>query len=67
MIETTALGAAGLAGLSAGLWSTAEEFLGARRFTRFAPSVTPAEAARWHGGWERAVRAALYWAREEAR
>lgn len=66
MIETTALGAAGLAGLSAGVWQSADEFLGARRFTRFEPSVPAAEAHAWQAGWSRAVRATLAWARDEA-
>ena len=30
MVETTALGAAGLAGIAAGVWTTAEEFVGSR-------------------------------------
>ena len=38
MVETTALGAAGLAGLAAGVWKDAEEFLATRHFTSFAPS-----------------------------
>ncbi|MGH7531243.1 MAG: glycerol kinase GlpK, partial [Gemmatimonadales bacterium] len=34
VIETTALGAAGLAGLAAGVWRSADDFLGVRRFRR---------------------------------
>jgi len=37
LIETTALGAAGLAGLGSGVWLSAEEFLAGRKFTRFEP------------------------------
>jgi len=62
LVETTALGAAGLAGLGAGLWKSADEFLTGRVFTRFAPSpqrkVVQARAAEWH----RAVQTALHWA-----
>ncbi len=65
MIETTALGAAGLAGVASGVWRGPEDFLAARRFTRFAPG-TGAEAARAGAReWRRAVRAALAWARDE--
>ena len=62
LVETTALGAAGLAGLGAGLWKSADDFLASRMFTRFAPSLqrkaVQARAAEWH----RAVQAALHWA-----
>jgi glycerol kinase len=61
IVETTALGAAGLAGLKAGIWPTTREFLAARHYREF----TPAEAreAGW-SGWNRAVRATLGWARD---
>ena len=62
LVETTALGAAGLAGLGAGLWKSAKDFLAGRTFTRFAPSAgrraVQARAAEWH----RAVQTALHWA-----
>ena len=64
MIETTALGAAGLAGLAAGVWPNAEGFLATRRFDRFVPSMSREEARRHMAGWRRAVRAALAWARD---
>jgi glycerol kinase len=65
LIETTATGAAGLAGIAAGIWDGAEEFLATRRFTRFEPStsVSPAKGLR---EWRRAVRAALVWAGDRA-
>ena len=62
LVETTALGAAGLAGLGAALWNDPSEFLAGRRFTRFAPrgtKETKALAREWH----RAVDTALYWAK----
>ena len=64
MVETTALGAAGLAGLAAGVWGSAEEFVAARELTRFVPGAGAAEAGRGLAGWHRAVRAALAWARD---
>ena len=63
LIETTALGAAGLAGLAMGIWKSPDEFLAGRRFDRFEPRMST-EARRAHlAGWQRAVSAALAWAR----
>ena len=64
VVETTALGAAGLAGVAAGVWENAESFLSSRRFTTFAPGADAAAARAGLSGWERAVRATLAWARE---
>jgi glycerol kinase len=63
MVETTALGAAGLAGLALGVWNSTAEFLSGRRFTRFEPGMAPAERQQRLDEWRRAVRAALAWAR----
>ncbi|ODT02430.1 MAG: glycerol kinase [Gemmatimonadetes bacterium SCN 70-22] len=62
MIETTALGAAGLAGVTAGVWRSPGEFLAAHDFTRFSPQRAAAEVRAGYAGWQRAVRAALAWA-----
>jgi glycerol kinase len=64
MVETTALGAAGLAGLAAGVWPNAERFLSTRRFDRFVPSMSSDQARVHIEGWRRAVRATLAWARD---
>ncbi len=64
MVETTAFGAAGLAGLAAGVWKDAEEFIGMRSFTSFTPQAGEDSAASLMHGWQRAVRAALSWARD---
>ena len=64
MIETTALGAAGLAGIAGGVWSDAAEFIGTRQFTRFTPVMPRESADELMAGWQRAVRAALVWARD---
>lgn len=61
MVETTALGAAGLAGLATGVWGSPEEFVGTRRYERFDAGVGEGDAG--YGQWKRAVEAALYWAR----
>jgi glycerol kinase len=66
IVETTALGAAGLAGLALGVWRSTEELLAGRRFARFDPGIGPEERKRCLGGWDRAVGAALAWARHGA-
>jgi glycerol kinase len=63
MVETTALGAAGLAGLAVGVWPTAEAFGQARRFTCFEPRMSRRERDAHLSGWRRAVSATLAWAR----
>ena len=64
MAETTALGAAGLAGIAAGVWANADEFLASRQFMRFVRGEGRAGAVAAHAGWRRAVRATLAWARD---
>jgi glycerol kinase len=63
MVETTASGAAGLAGLATGVWSSPDEFLAGRTFTRFDPGAGRAAAKAGAAGWTAAVNTALYWAR----
>lgn len=65
-IETTALGAAGLAGLAAGIWPNVDAFQATRQFTRFEPGVGREAARAGAAGWARAIRAALAWARDGA-
>jgi glycerol kinase len=64
MVETTALGAAGLAGIAAGVWPDASTFLATREYTRFEPGAGRLAARAGAGEWARAVRAALCWARD---
>ncbi|MGH7718010.1 MAG: glycerol kinase GlpK [Gemmatimonadaceae bacterium] len=66
MIETTALGAAGLAGIAAGVWPNAASFFATRESTRFVPGAGSVTVRGGLEGWQRAVRTALYWARESA-
>ncbi len=63
MVETTALGAAGLAGLAVGVWPTAAAFGQGRRFTRFEPKMSASQRESHLAGWRRAVSATLAWAR----
>ncbi len=67
IIETTAMGAAALAGLATGVWKSGAEFLSSRHYERFAPGPGRAAAVEAARGWDRAVRAALHWARDGAR
>ena len=61
-VETTATGAAGLAGITTGLWPTPERFLAAQRFDLFTPAATEDVRAQ-RKEWARAVSTALHWAR----
>ena len=63
MVETTALGAAGLAGIALGVWRGTSDFLSGRRFTRFEPRLGEAQRAGLRAEWGRAVSTALAWAR----
>ncbi|QAU35778.1 glycerol kinase GlpK [Janthinobacterium sp. 17J80-10] len=61
--ETTALGAAYLAGLSVGFWSSREEI--AHHWTmdrRFEPSMAASEREHLISRWKRAVECAMKWA-----
>ena len=64
LIESTALGAAGLAGIAAGVWPDADAFLSAREFTVFEPGAGQGAAQGARAEWRRAVRAAVAWARD---
>jgi glycerol kinase len=63
LIETTALGAAGLAGLGAGVWKSGDEFLAGRTFRRFEPGARVPEMKARLAEWQRALDTALSWAR----
>ena len=63
--ETTALGAAYLAGLAVGFWKSEAEL--ARHWKaqrRFEPMMPPAQVARLRGEWSRAVARSRGWAAE---
>ncbi|HEX6992426.1 MAG TPA: glycerol kinase [Gemmatimonadales bacterium] len=62
VIETTALGAAGLAGIALGLWRDAGDFVAGRQFTTFTPAMEPGNRRSLLAGWHRAIAAALAWA-----
>jgi len=63
--ETTAAGAAFLAGIGVGYWSGPEEVAATWRLDRrFEPSMAERERERLVGGWRRAVERSLGWAVE---
>ncbi|NIR80262.1 MAG: glycerol kinase, partial [Gemmatimonadetes bacterium] len=63
LVETTALGAAGLAGIATGLWESAADFLAAQgEPRRFDPTVEAERIRPLRVEWGRAVRAAVGWA-----
>lgn len=63
VLQTTALGAAYLAGLTAGLWDSREQLARLWRRQRvFEPRMSRDEAAERLGRWREAVRRALAWA-----
>ena len=60
MVETTALGAAYLAGLAVGFWKDIEELRSKWQVDKtFLPAATTEDRAQWILGWERAVKATL--------
>ena len=62
MVETTAAGAAYLAGLAVGLWDSPVEILGSRRLESvFAPRMPLEQAQEYRHQWHRAVSRALKW------
>ncbi len=58
VLETTALGAAYLAGLAIGFWNDTGDVSGHWRVDRrFAPQMTEKRRAELYAGWEKAVQA----------
>ena len=65
--ETTALGAAYLAGLATGYWDSLDDVTRSWAMDReFIPSMPSDERARLYQGWSRAVARARDWARYDA-
>jgi len=64
--ETTALGAAFLAGLAVGVWDDLDELRDLRRVDKVFRPVMPANVrAEMRTGWKRAVRRALNWVKPD--
>ncbi|HSG09546.1 MAG TPA: glycerol kinase GlpK [Longimicrobiales bacterium] len=67
LVETTALGAAGLAGVACGVWGSGSDFLAVQgEASRFTPTMAPEVRGQLQAEWDRAVRAAVAWARDGA-
>ncbi len=64
-VETTALGAAGLAGIAEGVWKDGDAFIEAQgESTLFEPNMGRSARDELLRGWARGVRAAVDWARD---
>ena len=65
-VETTALGAAYLAGLAVGYWEDKLDVIRNRSVDRaFLPSISEKERKERVNGWKKAVKCAYHWAKEE--
>ncbi len=65
-VETTAMGAAYLAGLAVGYWKNKDEVIRNWAIDRtFTPAITDAERAARIKGWEKAVKYSYGWAKED--
>lgn len=65
IIETTALGAAYLAGLAVGFWSDRKRISNRRKIaTEFLPKLEKEEKERLYTDWKRAVQRSLKWEEE---
>lgn len=65
-IETTALGAAYLAGLAVGYWAGKDDIKKNWAVDRvFKPAMTEEKRTKLMKGWNKAVRAAIFWADDE--
>ncbi len=65
-VETTALGAAYLAGLAVGYWKDKEEIQANWQLGRtFEPAMSEEESAKLRRGWKRAIHCAQIWAQDD--
>ena len=65
-VETTAMGAAYLAGLAVGYWQSKEDVVKNTGIDRiFIPNIAQEDRAKRMKGWNKAVRCAYSWAKED--
>ncbi len=66
MVETTALGAAFLAGLAVGFWKDMNEISSLREVDRvFKPQMEKSERDKIYAGWKKAVKRSMDWEEHE--
>lgn len=66
IVETTALGAAYLAGLGVNLFTSKEDIKKAWKINReFNPEIESGEQQKMYKGWKKAVKRAMEWAKED--
>jgi glycerol kinase len=66
VVETTALGAAYLAGLAVGYWKDKNEILQEWRIEKeFMPNLDEEKRTYYYNGWKKAVRRCMQWENEE--
>ena len=65
-VETTALGAAYLAGLAVGVWDSLEDIEANREVDRiFEPQISMEERNKIYAGWKKAVERSMNWVEKE--
>ena len=65
-VESTAIGAAYLAGLAVGYWKNKEELMKNQQLDKvFTPNMEPSERETKRKGWNRAVKYAYGWAKAD--
>ena len=65
-VETTAMGAAYLAGMAVGYWNSPQEIISNWEIDRvFTPQISVEERDKKAKGWKKAVKCAYGWAKEE--
>ncbi|MBQ2706547.1 MAG: glycerol kinase GlpK [Agathobacter sp.] len=65
-VESTAMGAAYLAGLAVGFWSSKEDVIKNQQLDRvFTPNVDPEKRDKKRKGWNKAVKYAYGWAKDD--
>jgi glycerol kinase len=65
VIETTALGAAYLAGLAVGFWEKEAIIKNWQLERKFKPKMEEAQKEKLYKGWKKAVKRSMDWDREE--
>ena len=66
IVETTALGAAMLAGLAVGFWTREDLVATWQKDASFDPQMEPAVRKQRYAGWQKAVKRTMHWEKEDA-